>query len=208
MEKNKIKYFALVLLLFISSSAVSNDSGWVVSIDPIPPSDYNCIYTQGIEIDGKPIPCRQKKQHDLNRFCSRGGIDGTDNHWKVSKEMRNIIDKKLEQLFKEQNNQLNFSKPDDSSKESTSTKLDSHYRFEGYSDFNLYARQYLGFHSDGKKQVYINAYKINKESKVSENHIFLTRSCHGGKRFWGIVYDIKSNTFEGLSFNNFGPPVK
>jgi hypothetical protein len=66
-----------------------------------------------------------------------------------------------------------------------------------------YHRQYVGFIRNGERYVYGNFYPANNETGIYEaSHA--VQVCDGGPVFWGIVYRVKTRTFEEIQFNGFG----
>lgn len=63
-----------------------------------------------------------------------------------------------------------------------------------------YHRQYVGCTRNGERYIYGNFYPGDKEfsSRESKTAVMV---CDGGPVFWGIVYRIKTKTFEDPRFN-------
>jgi hypothetical protein len=66
-----------------------------------------------------------------------------------------------------------------------------------------YHRQYVGFIRNGERYVYGNFYPANHETGIYEARQAV-QVCDGGHVFWGIVYRVKTRTFEEIQFNGFG----
>lgn len=64
-------------------------------------------------------------------------------------------------------------------------------------------RQYVGFESDGKRLIYINAFTLPDHSEMDPAREAI-RVCDGGAQFWGAVYDPQSGSFSSIERN--GPP--
>ncbi len=64
-------------------------------------------------------------------------------------------------------------------------------------------RQYVGFIRNGERYVYGNFYPGSEEFAVNEA-IHAVQVCDGGNNFWGIVYSVKTGTFEEPQFNGVG----
>ena len=62
-----------------------------------------------------------------------------------------------------------------------------------------YHRQYVGFVDHGERFIYGNFYP-GEIAGVYESRDAV-RVCDGGPVFWGIVYRVKTKTFEQLRFN-------
>lgn len=65
-----------------------------------------------------------------------------------------------------------------------------------------YHRQYVGFTQKGERFIYGNFYPGGEEFRKSEAHEPV-QVCDGGHVFWGIVYRVKTKTFEEPQFNGF-----
>jgi hypothetical protein len=65
-----------------------------------------------------------------------------------------------------------------------------------------YHRQYVGFIRNGERYVYGNFYPANHETGIYEARQAV-QVCDGGHVFWGIVYRVKTRTFEEIQFNGF-----
>ena len=63
-----------------------------------------------------------------------------------------------------------------------------------------YHRQYVGFTRDGERYIYGNFYPGDKEFSARESKS-VVMVCDGGPVFWGIVYRLKTKTFEEPRFN-------
>ena len=68
-----------------------------------------------------------------------------------------------------------------------------------------YHRQYLGFIQDGEQYVYGNFYPADRytpslRARIDESKQAV-RVCDGGPAFWGIVYRVKTKSFEEPHFN-------
>ena len=62
-----------------------------------------------------------------------------------------------------------------------------------------YHRQYVGFVRDGERFIYGNFYPANEEFRAHESR-HPVQVCDGHV-FWGIVYRVKTKTFEEPRFN-------
>ncbi len=72
-------------------------------------------------------------------------------------------------------------------------------------DLQRYAFQYLGVIIKGKKFIYVNAFP--KERMEGENEIStgkLVSVCDGGFDYWGVLFDVKTASFQKLSVNRGG----
>lgn len=70
------------------------------------------------------------------------------------------------------------------------------------ADPRLYYRQYAGVEIEGRRYVYINAFREHLRHQDQD----LWRSkpvlvCDGGEGFWGVLYDPEARKFSQLSFN-------
>jgi len=61
-------------------------------------------------------------------------------------------------------------------------------------------RQYVGFESNGKRLVYINAFSLPDHSKIDPAREAI-RVCDGGAQFWGAVYDPQDGSFSSIERN-------
>ena len=66
-----------------------------------------------------------------------------------------------------------------------------------------YHRQYVGFIRNGERFIYGNFYPASDEFGIDEAHQAV-QVCDGGHVFWGIVYVVKTRTFEEPQFNGVG----
>ena len=69
------------------------------------------------------------------------------------------------------------------------------------TDFN---RQYVGIELEGRKVIYLNAFRMPDHSDVDPSREAI-RVCDGGRMFWGAVFDPATNQFSEVQFN--GPPA-
>jgi hypothetical protein len=68
--------------------------------------------------------------------------------------------------------------------------------------FSLYVRQYAGFVSDGKRNVYVNALLLEKNSPlVEQSKKAFPSSCSSISGSWGIQYDTSTKKFMGFAKN-------
>jgi hypothetical protein len=65
-----------------------------------------------------------------------------------------------------------------------------------------YHRQYTGFVQNGERFIYGNFYPAGEGFRRYESRRPV-QVCDGGHVFWGIVYRVKTKTFEELAFNGF-----
>lgn len=65
------------------------------------------------------------------------------------------------------------------------------------TDFN---RQYVGIELEGRKVIYLNAFKLPDHSDVDPSREAI-RVCDGGRMFWGAVFDPATGQFSELQFN-------
>ncbi len=81
---------------------------------------------------------------------------------------------------------------------------------EGYDyghlvfSFYEYYLQMIPFSRDGKKYIYINAYRRGKDKFISKDESpseWLVNAFDGGYFFWRIVYDIEAGIFIDLKIN-------
>ena len=63
-----------------------------------------------------------------------------------------------------------------------------------------YHRQYVGFTRNGERFIYGNFYPAGAEFRQYESSKPV-QVCDGGHVFWGIVYRVKTKTFEEPQFN-------
>lgn len=63
-----------------------------------------------------------------------------------------------------------------------------------------YHRQYVGFIRSGERYIYANFYPLSKEFASLEAKIPI-QVCDGGAAYWGVVYRVKTKTFEEPAFN-------
>jgi len=63
-----------------------------------------------------------------------------------------------------------------------------------------YHRQYVGFIRNGERYIYGNFYPASDEFDIHEAQQAI-QVCDGGHVFWGIVYVVKTRTFEEPQFN-------
>lgn len=68
------------------------------------------------------------------------------------------------------------------------------------SDLHDFYMQYVGLVVDGKKVIYINAFK-DESSSQSNWKTIPTIVCDGGEAFWGILFDVQKGEFFDLTFN-------
>jgi len=61
-------------------------------------------------------------------------------------------------------------------------------------------RQYVGFVSQGRQLIYINAFTLPDHEKINPAREAV-RVCDGGAAFWGAVYDPQSGTFSDIATN-------
>ncbi len=66
-----------------------------------------------------------------------------------------------------------------------------------------YHRQYVGFVRNGERYIYGNFYPAGDEFSIDEARQAV-QVCDGGHAFWGIIYRVKTRTFEEPQFNGFG----
>jgi hypothetical protein len=73
-----------------------------------------------------------------------------------------------------------------------------------------FAFQYFGVIVDGKKYVYINAFRLSSDKKIGKHFTDWKKKIvlvfDGGMSFWGALYDIQLYEFSRLAFN--GPPLE
>lgn len=65
-------------------------------------------------------------------------------------------------------------------------------------------RQYVGFESEGRRLIYVNAFPLPDHSEINPAREAI-RVCDGGRQFWGAVYDPQAGSFSDVQFN--GPPA-
>lgn len=65
-----------------------------------------------------------------------------------------------------------------------------------------YHRQYVGFIKNGERYIYGNFYPAGSEFGSYEARQAV-QVCDGGHVFWGIVYCVRTKTFEDPEFNGF-----
>lgn len=65
------------------------------------------------------------------------------------------------------------------------------------TDFN---RQYVGIELEGRKVIYLNAFRLPDHSNVDPSREAI-RVCDGGSTFWGAVFDPATAQFSELQFN-------
>ena len=65
-----------------------------------------------------------------------------------------------------------------------------------------YHRQYVGFTRNGERFIYGNFYPAGAEFLANESSKPV-QVCDGGPVFWGIVYRVKTQTFEEPQFNGY-----
>lgn len=65
------------------------------------------------------------------------------------------------------------------------------------ADFN---RQYVGIELEGRKVIYLNAFKLPDHSNVDPSREAI-RVCDGGSMFWGAVFDPATGQFSEVAFN-------
>lgn len=71
----------------------------------------------------------------------------------------------------------------------------------GVTDFD---RQYVGIEMEGRKVIYLNAFRLPDHSETDPSREAI-RVCDGGRMFWGAVFDPATNQFSEVEFN--GPPT-
>jgi hypothetical protein len=64
-----------------------------------------------------------------------------------------------------------------------------------------YQRQYLGFHRDGARMVYVNAFPTFRGRTVPRSRVEFFGFCDGGADFWGIEYDVARKSFARFAVN-------
>jgi hypothetical protein len=73
------------------------------------------------------------------------------------------------------------------------------FALRGVPDPGGYFRQYLGIVLDGRRAVYVNAFR-GAESFPSWRERAV-QVCDGGNDFWGAIYDPATRRFSRLGFN-------
>ena len=63
-----------------------------------------------------------------------------------------------------------------------------------------YHRQYVGFIQNGERYIYGNFYQAESWTAGSESS-HAVRVCDGGPSFWGIVFQVRTKTFQDIHFN-------
>lgn len=67
-----------------------------------------------------------------------------------------------------------------------------------------YHRQYVGFFRNGERFIYGNFYPPADQRYGKYEGLRPIGMCDGGDTFWGIVYRVKTKTFEEPQFNGIG----
>jgi hypothetical protein len=66
-----------------------------------------------------------------------------------------------------------------------------------------YDRQYVGIEANGKRLIYINAFRLPSDSNLDPARTAI-RVCDGGAGFWGAVYDPQVGKFSDVEVNGPG----
>jgi hypothetical protein len=66
-------------------------------------------------------------------------------------------------------------------------------------DAKAYARQYSGILAQGRRLIYVNAFREAMANKEWQQYAIVV--CDGGSGAWGAVYDPVSRQFSEFSFN-------
>ncbi|MEQ9376067.1 MAG: hypothetical protein RIG68_12860 [Imperialibacter sp.] len=116
--------------------------------------------------------------------CSRPAPDNVQAFWKINRADRLVLEQHLKAIRKEK----------------------SDYGRDGsvIAEFDSYALQYLGVTIKGQRYIYINALRISKKSADEEYPNWrscVIRVCDGGQAYWGVLFNLKTKSFEQLYFN-------
>lgn len=68
-------------------------------------------------------------------------------------------------------------------------------------DLSNYKRQYIGFELEGQSYIYGNFFPKNVELEVDPARKGVV-SCRGDKRYWGMLFNIDSFSFEAIERND------
>ena len=67
----------------------------------------------------------------------------------------------------------------------------------------IYHRQYVGIERNGTRLIYGNFYRYNDQSWRFEEQSRAVIGCDGSRKYWGIVYDPITRTFDEYEVNGF-----
>jgi hypothetical protein len=114
------------------------------------------------------------------RPCSRPGPSEVKDKWPVSKTVVEQLELDLPRLARLKSRECCF--------------LGARVRDPG-----SYFRQYVGVVVDGRKLVYINAFRSNSHHPNWQRSAVSV--CDGGSDYWGALYDPVTRRFSRLAFN-------
>jgi len=117
---------------------------------------------------------------ELTRQCSRPAPDDFEATWEPSTSDVQRLEQRIDQI-------------------ETLKAKECCLRNARVDDVHDYYRQYVGIVLDGRKVIYINAFKRDVECTGWRDSTIVY--CDGGKTFWGVVFDPKTGVFSGLAFN-------
>jgi hypothetical protein len=112
------------------------------------------------------------------RLCSRPTPERMSEYWQLSPTEVSAIDVALLEYLRSSGAQGRLSLP-----------------------VELYQRQYLGFHRDNSRIVYVNAFPAKAQSAVRASAKEFIRGCDGGGNFWGVEYNPTTKTFASFAIN-------
>ncbi len=116
----------------------------------------------------------------LTKQCSRVGAPAFEDTWQPGEEDIRAMERHFGKLQRMRSKICCLSK----------ARMD---------DINLYFRQYVGIVVQGRRLIYINAFRADHVGRLTRYDPQIT--CDGGNNYWGVVYDPKTGRFFDLSFN-------
>lgn len=129
-----------------------------------------------IEINGsKGIIASQKISSDMLNQCSRAAPDANkvSGYWAPSNQELEVLEKLLPEYLKQQNHTL--------------------------KDLSKYRRIYAGIAYNNREVIYVDFAVMYDHDPDWTKQLHVV--CDGGDSFFGVEFDIKSQTFSHLYFN-------
>jgi hypothetical protein len=127
---------------------------------------------------GAPVALKLSAFSHGFRLCSRPTPERMSQYWQLSPSEVSEIDAALLEYLRSSGSRAKLSLP-----------------------VELYQRQYLGFHRDNVRIVYVNAFPAKAQGAVRASSKEFIRGCDGGGNFWGIEYNPANKTFNGFAIN-------
>lgn len=129
---------------------------------------------------GRSVVLPPEQAEYLLHPCSRAAPSSVDGTWPVTSEVIEKLEANLSKLTRVR------------AKECCILKA-------RVQDPAVYYRQYIGIIVDGRKLVYVNAFR-----SLADHEQWQTRAvdvCDGGEDYWGVVYDPEMEEFSQLAVN-------